>query len=340
MPFGGALTAGIGGVASLVSGLIGSSSAEKAAAQAAAADKAAATGVTNATVAGQGDITAGQGTADTAIASGVQQAQGTIASAGQQQASLYNNMETPLQPYQAAGTSGLTNLSSMAGTFQAPTAAQAAQTPGYQFELQQGLKALNNNAATSGMLQSGANMKANVGYAEGLASTNYQQAYNNSLGTFNTNQAGYQTLANLGTPANSQNLQAGATYGGQVTSLANLGANTSMQGGSELANTALHGNEAAATLGLQGATTAGNFLTNAGNATAAGTAGAGNALTSAVNGGANALMGASSMINTGTVQNTAGGFDPYSTAAPANYGVTAPLPGQVLMAPPPTPIGP
>jgi hypothetical protein len=65
--------------------------------------------------------------------------------------------------------------------FEAPTAAQAAATPGEQFELGQGLEALDRGAAARGTLTTGGTGKAEQIFGQGLASTNYQQAYNNAL---------------------------------------------------------------------------------------------------------------------------------------------------------------
>lgn len=130
--------------------------------------------------------------------------------------------------------------------FVPPTAEQAAQTPGEQFELQQGLQALNNSAAAKGTLLTGGTGKAEQEFGQGLASTNYQQAYNNALtnyqtayNVFNNNQtnlfnrlatlAGYgQTSANQlsATGANAANsfsntlLGAGSQIGGDVQSAA------------------------------------------------------------------------------------------------------------------------
>jgi hypothetical protein len=292
-------------ITSLIGAGIGSSASSTAANDAASANTTAAGNITGATTAGQGLIQSGITQADTAIGAGetgansdiqagLAGANTDIANAGATQAGIYQNETGGLSPYQQAGNGGITNLSRMAGTFTAPTAAQAAATPGYQFQLQQGLKALNNNAATSGMLQSGANQKANLQYAEGLASTNYQNVYNNSLAAFNANQAGYQTLANLGTTANSQNLLAGSTYGNQLTSLAGLGTNANiaaaglgtgvnMQGAALGANAALQGNEASAVLGVQGNEGAAPYTAAAGADLASGVLGSANAWTSALN---------------------------------------------------------
>jgi len=51
------------------------------------------------------------------------------------------------------------------------------QDPGYQFQLQQGLDALSNRSSVAGGLNSN-NLKGLVGYAQGLADTSYQGAFN------------------------------------------------------------------------------------------------------------------------------------------------------------------
>lgn len=113
------------------------------------------------------------------------------------------------QPYAQAGQVGLGQLQAALSpggsltqgwgqTFQAPTAAQAAATPGYQFTMQQGLQAAENSAAARGTLLSTGTMKGLENYASGLASQTYQQTYNNALQGYQQN---YATWAN-----NQQNL--------------------------------------------------------------------------------------------------------------------------------------
>lgn len=104
----------------------------------------------------------------------------------------YTTNQANEAPWLKAGQGAVTNLSSLlapggdltkqwTGEFQAPTAAEAAATPGYQFQLQQGEQALQNSAAAQGNLLTGGTAKALDQYSQGLASTNYQQAYNNAL---------------------------------------------------------------------------------------------------------------------------------------------------------------
>lgn len=51
------------------------------------------------------------------------------------------------------------------------------QTPGYKFQLQQGLQGVNNSAAARGSLLSGKQLKGVNNYAQGVASQGYQSAW-------------------------------------------------------------------------------------------------------------------------------------------------------------------
>lgn len=85
------------------------------------------------------------------------------------------------QPYQAAGTQAENTLASLYGNngTGAQTAARAdfANTPGYQFQMQQGLNAINADAAAKGQTLSGNTMTGINNYAQGVAS----QGYNNYI---------------------------------------------------------------------------------------------------------------------------------------------------------------
>jgi hypothetical protein len=62
--------------------------------------------------------------------------------------------------------------------------AELQATPGYQFQLEQGLQGVNNSAAARGGLLSGANMKAINDYAQGQASTGYQNAWDRAQNAY------------------------------------------------------------------------------------------------------------------------------------------------------------
>jgi hypothetical protein len=173
--------------------------------------------------------------------------------------------------------------------FSAPTADQAAATPGYQFTLQQGLKSTQNSAAARGLGTSGAALKGASAFSTGLADSTYNDVYQRALNTFNTN---YSSAAN------------------NANRLSNLVGN---------------GQNAAAGMGALGAQTTaniGNTLMSGANAQAAGTIGSANALTSALGG-----IGNNAMIY-GMMQNNAGAPGGYqgpvgNTSADAATGSAA-----------------
>lgn len=118
------------------------------------------------------------------------------------QATALGNVTTAESPYTTEGSTAAGGLNTLLSNgFTAPTLQQAENTPGYQFELQSGTNAINANAAATGNLMSGTTGTALEQYGQNLASTNYQQAYNNALNSYMAN---YQSLlggANLGQSA-------------------------------------------------------------------------------------------------------------------------------------------
>lgn len=105
------------------------------------------------------------------------------------------------------------------------------QTPGYQFNLTQGLKAAQNSATARGLGTSGAAVKGAETYATGLADSTYQNQFNNQV----TNQTNlYNRLTGV---ANSgQNAAAGLGTTGQQTA-ANIGSNIIGAGNASAAGT-------------------------------------------------------------------------------------------------------
>ena len=74
-------------------------------------------------------------------------------------------------------------------------------TPGYQFQLEQGLQGVNRSAAARGGLLSGANLKAINNYAQGQAATGYQAAWDRAqqayANAFGRNQQKFQNLQSM-----------------------------------------------------------------------------------------------------------------------------------------------
>lgn len=96
-------------------------------------------------------------------------------------------------------------------------------TPGYQFQKQEGLDATANKASSMGMALSGNTLRALDSYSTGLADSTYQQTVDNMMGVTGMGQAAAAgQAANVGTAAgnNSANLI------NQGNNLANIDVNT------------------------------------------------------------------------------------------------------------------
>lgn len=169
--------------------------------------------------------------------------------ASQTQLSMFNQMRSDLQPYMQTGLSANTSLNNLTGInggdplssplLQAPSMnlsqSALAQTPGYQFNLYQGQKSVQNSAAARGLGASGAALKGAASYATGLADSTYQNQFNNAV----TNQN------------NQFNRLLGLTQIGQ-TSAAGVGSAGITTGQGIASNTIGAGNAAAAAANAMG----------------------------------------------------------------------------------------
>lgn len=166
---------------------------------------------------------------------------------------MYGQAQGNFQPYLGfgadAGQQLMDRLPALTRRFD-PTMAELEGTPGYQFTLNQGLKAAQNSYASKGLGTSGAAMKGATDYAEDLAGTTFQQQFENYK---SQNEQEYNMLFNLlgqGSNAAANLGQLGLTASGQMT-------NAYMGGAQGQAN-------AATNFGQAGA----NALTGAANAQA------------------------------------------------------------------------
>ena len=186
----------------------------------------------------------------------------------------YSYARSDLSPYTSAGQSVLSDLVSSATggltggqTNYVTTASQnlpgtmsesqLEQTPGYQWQLGQGLKSTQSSAAARGLGVSGASLKGAATYATGLADANYQNQFNNQ-------QTNFQDYLNLNTAQQ-----------GQLTNQYN-----------RLSGVATLGEQAGAATaqaGSQAASTSATALTNAGNALSQGYKGLGTGIENALN---------------------------------------------------------
>jgi hypothetical protein len=155
---------------------------------------------------------------------GAQQAQQTIqqnqTAANQAQTNALGTITAAETPYQTVGATAAGGLNTLLQNgFQAPTLAQAEQTPGYQFNLQTGTNAIDENAAATGELMSGNTGVALQQFGQGLAQNTYQQAYQNALNSYMAN---YQTLAGgtqLGESSTGQLAGANLTTAGNTANI-------------------------------------------------------------------------------------------------------------------------
>lgn len=143
--------------------------------------------------------------------------------ASKQQMQMYEQTRADLAPYRTAGAAGTNQLMAALPDLTKPIVmdqATLAKTPGYQFNLAQGLKATQSGAAARGLGTSGAALKGAAGYATGLADSTYQNQFNNAV----TNQTNaYNRLMGVSQLGQNAAAQTGA-YGTQTA--ANVGANT------------------------------------------------------------------------------------------------------------------
>ena len=178
-----------------------------------------------------GQLGAGLFNASAASSAANTQAQATQEALALQQGQ-YDQTRADLKPYRQTGKAANSLLNSQLPQLSSqfdPTEANLQSTPGYQFDLSQGLKSTQNSAAARGLGISGAALKGADTYATGLADntlstqfnidqTNKTNAYNKLYGT-----------AALGETAAAQTGTIGAN-------LANSSANTLLTGAAGQSN--------------------------------------------------------------------------------------------------------
>ena len=209
------------------------------------------------------------------------------------QREMFDIGRADLQPYREGGVTAQNRLTTLLGIGGDTTAADYGKyskdfgvsdfttDPGYQFRLEQGVKALNASAAARGMGMSGANIKGATEYGQNLGSQEYQNAFNR----YQTNRTAQ--LAPL------QSLYAGgqAAAAGSAAQAGALGTN--------LGNTYTNLGQ-----GLGQAAVAG------GNAQASGYLNQANAVTNALN------QGMSSYTMNNYLNRGGAGINPYSGGSP------------------------
>lgn len=203
------------------------------------------------------------------------------------QSEIYSQIMESLQPWQAAGQTGLQGqLAGLADPssyygykFQEfnPTAFDATKDPAYQFRLQQGLGGAMNSQAARGLQNSGGALKELTNYATGMASQASNDDLDRQMRQWQANQAGGMQMANaraqglsglasMGYGATTQGNQLGQNYGnqfmqgqqgiGEAQAAGTMGAQNALQGGfqnfMDLGKNLLKGGAAYYTGGLSG----------------------------------------------------------------------------------------
>lgn len=141
-------------------------------------------------------------------------------SANQTQMNMYNNNVALEAPFRQSGTTALNTISqdqaNGTGFAAAWDPSNIQNTPGYQFQLQQGNQAIQRSAAAQGGLLSGAAAKAMDQYSQGLAGTTYQNQFNDYLANSNQQYNQLMGVANIGQNATNATVGVGQNTANQV----------------------------------------------------------------------------------------------------------------------------
>lgn len=135
---------------------------------------------------------------------------------------VFTQQQRNLQPWLDAGTGALKSISEIA-PFVPPTAEEAMKDPGIQFALQRGQKALEAYERAHGKLLSGKAVKDIDEYAQGVASTGYNDVFNRDLKTREANLNPLLSIAGLGQVSSGQ---LNNDLGAEGTNAANIGLST------------------------------------------------------------------------------------------------------------------
>lgn len=133
--------------------------------------------------------------------------------ANELQRQQFNQIRSDFQPYRQAGGVALGEMQS-ADFKRDFTQSDFQVDPGYQFRMDEAQKALERSAAARGGLQSGRTLKDLTRWSQGLASNEYQNAYNRFNADRDRRFARLSNLANMGQASAAQSATAGMNYAG------------------------------------------------------------------------------------------------------------------------------
>lgn len=148
--------------------------------------------------------------------------------AAQLQYQMFQQTEANEKPFVQGGQNALNALETGlgigpggtgTGPLDAPfNPANLAQTPGYQFELQQGEQAIEDTNTATGGVGGGNALKELTGYGEGLASTTYQQQLQDYMAQQQQALGALGGLTTLGSNAGSNSATGASTFGANIGS--------------------------------------------------------------------------------------------------------------------------
>lgn len=149
-----------------------------------------------------------------------------------QQREIFDLQRADQMPYMDVGQNALADVADLSGAngVEAGRAAQAnfLESPGYQFQLEQGQKAIDRSAAARGMLRSGATMEASQKFGQGLAAQDFTTYYNRLAGLAGMGQQSANAVSNAA--SNLSNKIGEAGQGIAQTQMANGAAQASITG--------------------------------------------------------------------------------------------------------------
>jgi len=144
----------------------------------------------------------------------------------------YQQTRTDMMPYMEAGTNALGPQQDLLGLNGQEAADKAMgnfqASPGYQYQLEQGIRAIDNSASAKGMLNSGSRMKALQDRGNSLAAQDFGTYYNRLAGLAGLGQNAAAGVGNTGTQVSQM---ANETAKGQAqTQVSNASNQASMYG--------------------------------------------------------------------------------------------------------------
>lgn len=167
----------------------------------------------------------------------------------QQTEQNYNRTATNLDPYITSGQNALGTMNALnSGDY-----SSFKESPDYQFALSQGLQGLDRSAAARGSLYSGGHSADILGYAQGLASQNYNSYYNRLAGLAGMGQNAATNLGSIGTGN-------AASIGSYLTGAGNAQANAAYNTANANSNMAAQMAQLAGQFGTQWASSYNNSL--------------------------------------------------------------------------------